>query len=195
MFLMACARELKCQASASNQFDEYVDKLPPEQRQQLQALKQMLLAEANQRFIQTNFVPMIQQAPVVPSPLMNDVAALEPPKKRKKSVSDDDPSNLPARNQIVKLETTKAKIELMRTIWDDKPNWARPLTSGAKSFATKHLNPIMNCLENHFLGDIDQFCHVWNANFKHTTFATVCCDGSGTACSPKVGGNPSSISL
>jgi hypothetical protein len=112
----------------------------------------------------------------VPPVLVPDVKA---PTAKKQKVEND----LQARHGLGSMDARK-KLETMTTLWNDKPNWQKPLTSGAKSFSVKHLAPAMNCLEGHFGGSIDAFLKQY-PSFQHTTFPKKHCGGRGSCCVPK----------
>lgn len=114
---------------------------------------------------------------VVP-PLPAGILVQQPPKKKQK-VSND----LVERHKLSDLRP-REKLESMLNLWNDRNNWSKPLTSGAKSFNIKHLTPVMNCLEAHFDGNVDAFLEKY-PEYKHTTFPKECCGGKGNDCTPK----------
>jgi hypothetical protein len=77
------------------------------------------------------------------------------------------------------MRNTAEKLSLMKKLYEMKERG--PLTSGAKSFVSKHLKPVMHCLANHFSGNESLFLGHYPA-FNHTTFAGKCCSGQGACC-------------
>ena len=75
------------------------------------------------------------------------------------------------------------KIKTMDSIYKKEQLGTMKLTEGAKSFCKKFLHPAINCLNNHFNGDVEAFARRY-PNFKHTLFPKQCCKGRGRTCSP-----------
>jgi hypothetical protein len=93
-------------------------------------------------------------------------------------------NDLPERKRLKSASgelTAQEKIEIMKEIEEKKTSWGK-LTSGAKTFRSKFLTPAMNCLENHFDGDLQKFASKY-PDFKHTLFPKQCCNGKGSSCS------------
>jgi hypothetical protein len=93
-------------------------------------------------------------------------------------------NDLPERKQLKSASgelTAQEKIEIIKEIEEKKTSWGK-LTSGAKTFRSKFLTPAMNCLENHFDGDLQKFASKY-PDFKHTLFPKQCCNGKGLCCS------------
>ena len=83
------------------------------------------------------------------------------------------------RHDLRRTKSTKEKLSIMVAL--DKEKTKGKLTSGAKSFMTKHLNPTIRCLNKHFGGDVGAFARKY-PNYHHTTFPNQCCDGRGHHC-------------
>lgn len=102
-----------------------------------------------------------------------------PAKKRTKI----DANDLAERHELKSLKEND-KLSVMKKLWDDRDNWEKPLTSGAKTFYVKFLTPVMKCLYNHFEGDVENF-NKKHPKWLHTSFVSTCCSGDGNTCSPK----------
>ena len=87
-----------------------------------------------------------------------------------------DQNDLVERFRIKKLESTKEKINLMKSIWSKKDEWGK-LTSAAKDFKKKYLVRVMRCVDNHFKGDVEQFAEKY-PSYQHTKFKCKCCKGN-----------------
>ena len=105
-----------------------------------------------------------------------------PPKKRARV--EEAANDLPERKQLGALKTSTEKIETMTKLLADKERSSTRLTSGAKTFASRDLTPTMNCLKNHFGGDVTRFAEKYPV-FSHATFRHQYCNGHGEVCAPK----------
>ena len=117
---------------------------------------------------------------VVAVPLPPTGMLVEQPPTKKQKVAKND---LVERHELSDLQP-RQKIESMLHLWNDRNNWSKPLTSGAKSFNVKYLGPAMSCLQAHFNGNVDAFLAKY-PDYKHTTFPKECCGGKGNVCAPK----------
>jgi hypothetical protein len=105
-----------------------------------------------------------------------DVASLLPPAI--------DP-NIPERLSLRQLQTAREKVDCMLKIAKDRKQLAGKATTAAKDFCKKYVNPVLNCIERHFQGNVDEFCVTYKL-FDHTTFPVKhCCGGKGSMCEPK----------
>ena len=104
-------------------------------------------------------------------------AAVERPNKRARK-EPSELANLPKREGLKKLKTTKEKVQLLLEIEPEVPsNPSTDCTNGGKNFFYTQMSPVLNCLKLHFGGDIDKFCTAY-PNMKHTTFKLTCCAGA-----------------
>ena len=162
-------------------FSEYLAKLHPNVADELQGVVNGMIRDSlKAQQMQNNAIATATTGlllPMPPAPTIDE--APEPPKKKARLVND-----LPGRHELKQMESTEDKIDMMKklfTEYNDKGHV--PLSKGASSFVSKFLNPVMNCLKNHFHGDKTIFLNAY-PTFKHTTFASQFCNGKGTQCSP-----------
>jgi hypothetical protein len=123
--------------------------------------------------------PESSTPPAVPETATTDVT-VEPPtpvvEMRHESVSLDE------RLQLKLMTTTMEKIQALVRIEEQRTTGS--LTGPAKTFASRFLKPAINCLNNHFNGNCEEFSCAY-PNFNHTTFPDLSCCGQGTVCRPK----------
>jgi hypothetical protein len=124
-------------------------------------------------------IPVALAAMIMPPTTAGDkVEKEEPPKKKLRQTVND----LPDRHVLKTQTSPQEKIQCMKLIHENILPGIE-LTSGAKTFRIRFLNPAMNCLEKHFDSDVNAFCNKWT-KFQHTLFPKECCSGKGTVCSP-----------
>ena len=100
----------------------------------------------------------------------------QPPRKKRKVGKND----LEGRHSLNRRMTTQQQLSIMLEV-NDKRNDGK-LTSGAKSWASRSLDPTINCLKNHFGRDMDSFAEKY-PNYLATKFKVACCNGLGETCS------------
>ena len=113
-------------------------------------------------------------------------AAIEHPKKKPAVQQNSDLNDLGARHDLKEIQGTEGKVQKLLEIYRSKQEWGK-LTSGAKTFVVKHLNPTMECLKHHFQGNVALFCERY-PKFQHTTFPKLHCGGKGNSCAAKSAG-------
>lgn len=95
-------------------------------------------------------------------------------KKRRRGGTND----LSERRKLKEIKSVEEKLNALKTIKLNVPEKLNELTEGARSFVITQLNPIMSCLENHFLGDESDFVKTWG-NFSISLFSKKNCNGKG----------------
>ena len=105
-------------------------------------------------------------------------ATTTPPKKKRKTGGND----LIERHDIdSKSMTTVEQINIMVSL--EARAKEGNLTSGAKTWKSKTLDPTLKCLKNHFGGDVDAFAAKY-PKYLGSKFKKQCCNGCGDSCSP-----------
>ena len=93
----------------------------------------------------------------------------------------DDPMDLDDRKAVATLQTIEEKVLLLMRMQGSLPASTGQLTPAAKTFVVRTLNPVLNCLKEHFDNDVSRFSEHWRATFK-MKFSTFCCKGVGLSC-------------
>lgn len=89
--------------------------------------------------------------------------------------------DLDLRHELKNMATALEKVQAMVSLEDERASGS--LTGNAKSWASKFLKPVVNCLKHHHNGDVGAFVAAF-PNFSHTTFPKRHCCGEGTTCTP-----------
>jgi hypothetical protein len=93
----------------------------------------------------------------------------------------DDPMDLDDRKAVATLQTIEEKVLLRMRMQGSLPASTGQLTPAAKTFVVRTLNPVLNCLKEHFDNDVSRFSEHWRATFR-MKFSTFCCKGVGLSC-------------
>jgi hypothetical protein len=174
-FLINAALEYIGADSPGELFRNFQAKLHPDQATEIQQIFDALLhdrvkAALKNEDLAVATVGLVTQAAAT-------VAAVEPPNKKQRIEIND----LPGREKLRHMTTSIEKVKMIQKLDVDKA--ITPWTPGAKSFVSKHLTPIMNCLTKHFGNDEMRFAEAY-PQFSHTIFASTCCNGKGDTCAP-----------
>lgn len=105
-------------------------------------------------------------------------------KKRARIGEDGDHNDLVDRHRIAKMTTGAEKLAMMVKIDKEKKESKLPLTGKAKTWVSRSLRPVMDCLKNHFEGNTELFLKKYPM-FHHVTFQAETCNGKGSTCAPK----------
>jgi len=89
--------------------------------------------------------------------------------------------NLDDREGLKKLKNGKEKLELILALKSQVPENSSQMTEAARNFVNQSINPILNCLENHFQNNKGEFIAKWQ-NFSHALFKKKCCKGVKQQC-------------
>lgn len=200
VYLLGLAKQkAKSQKSVADEIEEFVADLHPDRAQRLrnivgracqQHAEALLDAQRDAHERSMDVVSAVAQenaarlAALESQTSTTNSAPVAMSKKRQRDEESED--DLDERKKLRSMKTTKEKVMLMKSIHEKKPNWGK-LSSGARTFCSRYLTPVMCCLTDHFDGDIDRFCSTWGTNFSHTTFGEKCCSGRENVCKP----NPS----
>jgi hypothetical protein len=114
-------------------------------------------------------------------------AIVQPPAKKQRTDAEiGDPCDIPERSKLAGLATTREKVECIIRIRQQRIALGGKTSKNAIDFCKKYVNPVINCLEWHFQGNIETFCEV-HKQMQHTTFKSKnCCGGKGsTVCTSK----------
>lgn len=90
-------------------------------------------------------------------------------------------NNLPGRATVSGLATLEDKVAKIVELSGLCPPCTSALTPAAKTFVMRTVNPVKNCLDRHFKGDVSLFSEHWWQNFK-IKFSAACCKGEGENC-------------
>ena len=124
-------------------------------------------------------VPMPAEE-VVPTKRTVEEPAVEKQPAQKK-VKGNDMNELVGRFEVSKATSTEEKMAIMVRLNEEKGNGR--LVSNAKQFVKRYLKQTMYCLETHCGGEVEVLARKY-PDYNHTTFKE-CCDGTGSACTPK----------
>ena len=102
-----------------------------------------------------------------------------PPAPKRRRLDENDQEE---RKKLATRETTEEKLQLMLEL--SKSTSRMKLSSGAKTFKTKFLTPVLGCFKLHCQSNVNTFATKW-PDFQHTTFSKTCCAGKGKRCEPK----------
>jgi hypothetical protein len=175
-FLMDRAINYIGAESPRERFNKFRETLHPDQGDELQRIFDAMLCERLKALLENNGLATATAGMVLPETAVLE-SPQEPPSKRARV---EEPKNdLTGRELLRRMTSAAEKIHMMRKLNTEKNQ--TPLTSGAKTFVSKHLNPVMNCLTKHFGGDDANFLAKYPA-FNHTTFADNFCNGQGDVC-------------
>jgi hypothetical protein len=191
-FLLDCAAKYVTNDEPEKQFQEEMKDVHPDKKRKLETIVGKLVIQRTRAVVHRSRddrgpVSFAMTALAMPPTKrlavdgLNDdgQASLGPPST---STKNDFPERHGLKqNGLSALE----KIKTMDSIY--KKHQLRPtkLTEGAKSFSKKFLHPAINCLQNHFDGDVEAFARRY-PDFKHTLFPKQCCKGRGPTCSSTV---------
>lgn len=178
-FLMTKAVSYTGAESPREELRKLKEMLHPDQATNLQLIVDKFISERVKAILQNNSLAAATAGLMLPAP---SVAELLPPQaKRARIDSAKEANDLPGRELLKNMSSSAEKVCKMKELLANSAK--RPWTAAAKSFVSKHLNPIMNCLAKHFDGDEMGFVTAY-PSFNHTTFSRQCCCGQGAMCAP-----------
>ena len=90
-------------------------------------------------------------------------------------------NDLVLQNRLKDISTAMEKVQAMASLENERVSGS--LTGNAKSWASKWLKPVINCLNNHHNGDVGPFVAAFK-DFNHTTFPKRHCCVEGETCTP-----------
>ena len=173
-------------ASPKEQFKRFRSQLHPDRSTELHQIVESLIEDRlrcilrNGDLARATVANLPIQAPTVEEPAVSvSVTAATSSKRSRPEVVKND---LPERHSLRTMTSVEEKVKTMQKLFEDQAQ--KPLTGGAKSFASKFLKPMMSCLNCHMGGDITKFVNKY-PSYTHTTFPTLCCEGTGSVCIPK----------
>jgi hypothetical protein len=193
-FLLECAANYVTNDEPEKQFQQEVKDMHPNKKRKLETIVGRLVIQRTRAVVCRSHGPG-------PVSLAMTTMAMPPASKRLAADGDggdDDgqaslgptrPISTSTKNDFPERHGLKQnglnaleKIKTMLSIYKKHELRPRILTEGAKSFFKKFLHPAINCLNNHFDGDVEAFARRY-PNFKHTLFPKQCCKGRGPTCS------------
>ena len=101
--------------------------------------------------------------------------------KRERSEENPRNNDLEGRDKVKFLKNRRLKLKAMMSL-AKKCNSTVPLTGRAKTWVSRYLTALMDCLKDHFGNDPEKFLAAHPA-YHPTTFPTKYCNGKGTQCS------------
>ena len=90
-------------------------------------------------------------------------------------------NDLPARHQLRTTYNPRDRINLLRSIQASCGGCTSGLTSAAKAFVFQQMNPVLDCLQTHFNGNVNAFLRK-HGDFQHSRFQRFHCCGKGSQC-------------
>ena len=182
-FIYTTAIKHNPSSSISQEFQDFKNKLHPNQAVELQEIvDRLIVAKSKEHSAETLAATFPLGLPSThPRPASD---GKEPPTKKYRSeIRKNDREDLVGRDQLQGMTTTLDRIKLMIELQKKVPskNLATTCTPGAKKFIYTCLNPTMMCLEKHCGDSLEVFCGKY-PKFLHTRFAVECCNGKGETC-------------
>ena len=192
-YLIEKARSYVPVDSPSQKLAALLTRLPVEESTLLQEILNGLIAERLQQMLAKSSPallaatadthnPLEPQVPCtgVPVPVTPASPVTLPKRKR----NDENPRNndLEGHDKVKYLKNSRLKLNAMMSLAKEKSNSTVPLTGRAKTWASRYLTPLMDCLKDHFGNDPEKFLAAHPA-YHPTTFPTKYCNGKGTQCS------------
>jgi hypothetical protein len=172
--------------TASAQKEKLFQKLGPEFHADVE---QLMSTQAKEQASQR-----VWELPAPPAPVQTvvDVGAvvedheqnLTPPDsnstKRKRGEGGDDLQ----RRKWTKTATLEEKVEIMKELEAEKnermshveEGVSDDVTESARTWCSRTMTPAMECIRNHFDGNVAKFCERWRTDFR-TKFKYECCNG------------------
>ena len=175
LYLIKQAIDYQAGTSAAEVFRQFLQSLPADKCEEGKRLAM--------RWLEDRMKTLPNASAVVDA--QSSETEIESSRKRHKpdAPSKSKKNDLEKRKELGNLSGNREKVQLMLEL-EKQYTRTSELTSGAKTFVTKFLTPMLGCLRNHCGGSVDCFCLKW-PDFQHTTFPTVCCAGRGDACAAK----------
>ena len=90
-------------------------------------------------------------------------------------------NNLAGRELVAKINSLKPKVEKIVEVFKSVPDDNSEMTEAARNWVIRTARPVMNCLTNHYGGDIDKFVTAW-PDFKPSLFVKGCKGVEGERC-------------
>ena len=107
--------------------------------------------------------PLVRRAVSSESTIEKEVG---PPKKKPKKQCGGE-NDLEGRRQISQISDPKEKVKALIDLKSRVPADTSELTKGARNFVILQLQPALECLNNHFGGNVEDFIQKWAVSKKN----------------------------